>query len=69
MELIPIVSPVECPADYSNRKGWHCNLGHFIDVYIGWPGRVHDVRVVTPGQDSVRLEEDYGERDPACYVV
>ena len=50
---IPIVSPVECPADYYNRKGWHSiimqgtvnHLGHFIDVYIGWPGRVHDARV------------------------
>ena len=50
---IPIVSPVECPADYYNRKGWHSiimqgtvnHLGHFIDVYVGWPGRVHDARV------------------------
>ena len=47
---IPIVSPVECPADYYNRKGWHSiimqgtvdHLGHFIDIYVGWPGRVHD---------------------------
>ena len=50
---IPIVSPVECPADYYNRKGWHSiimqgtvdHLGHFIDIYVGWPGRVHDARV------------------------
>ena len=34
---IPIVSPVECPADYYNRKGWHSiimqgmvnHVGHF----------------------------------------
>ena len=50
---IPIKSPEECPADYYNRKGWHSvimqgmvnHLGHFADVYIGWPGRVHDAGV------------------------
>lgn len=50
---IPISSPQECPADYYNRKGWHSiimqgtvnNRGLFIDVYVGWPGRVHDARV------------------------
>ena len=50
---IPIISPHECPADYYNRKGWHSIIlqgtvnhqGCFIDVYVGWPGRVHDARV------------------------
>ena len=50
---IPIVSPQECPADYYNRKGWHSIIlqgtvdhqGRFMDVYVGWPGRVHDARV------------------------
>ena len=50
---IPIISPHQCPADYFNRKGWHSvimqgvvnHLGHFTDVYVGWPGRVHDARV------------------------
>ena len=50
---IPIKSPKECPADYYNRKGWHSiilqgtvnHLGHFMDINIGWPGRVHDARV------------------------
>ena len=50
---VPIVSPQQCPADYFNRKGWHSIIlqgtvddrGRFIDVYIGWPGRVHDARV------------------------
>ena len=50
---IPIVYPVLCPADYYNRKGWHLiimqgavnHLGHFINIYVGWPGRVHDARV------------------------
>ena len=47
---VPIVSPVEYPADYYNPKGFHSilmqgtvnHLGHFIDIYIGWPGWVHD---------------------------
>ena len=50
---IPIVLPAECPADYYNRKGWHSilmqgvvnHLGQFTNVYIGWPGRIHDARV------------------------
>ena len=66
---IPIISPVECPADYHNRKGWHSiimqgtvnDTGCFVDMYIGWPGRVHDARVFSnsslykKGQDGVLL--------------
>ena len=57
---IPIVSPRECPADYYNRKGWHSiilqgtvdHAGRFIDVYVGWPGRVHDARVFSNSRDK-----------------
>ncbi|KAI2645889.1 Protein ANTAGONIST OF LIKE HETEROCHROMATIN PROTEIN 1 [Labeo rohita] len=59
---IPIISPRENPADYHNRKGWHsiilqgiadhkmllitiCCIS-FTDVYVGWPGRTHDARVL-----------------------
>ena len=35
---IPIIRPVESASDYYNR-------GHFMDVNIGWPGKVHDARV------------------------
>ena len=50
---IPIISPEDFPADYYNCKGWHSilmqgmvnHLGQFMDVYIGWPDRVHDARV------------------------
>ena len=51
---IPIEAPQQCPADYHNRKGWHSVIlqglvdhnGCFTDVNIGWPGRVHDARVL-----------------------
>ena len=50
---IQIISPNEFPADCFKRKGWHSvilkgtvnDLGMFVDINIGWPGRVHDARV------------------------
>ena len=50
---IPIIRPQDNPTDYYNRKGYHSVLmqavvdhqGIFTDIYIGWPGRVHDARV------------------------
>ncbi|XP_013407293.1 protein ANTAGONIST OF LIKE HETEROCHROMATIN PROTEIN 1 [Lingula anatina] len=50
---IPIIAPPDSKGDYYNRKGWHsiqlqavCNdRYHFTDIYIGWPGSVHDARV------------------------
>lgn len=68
---IPVVSPEECAADYYNRKGWHSvlmqgtvdNLGRFVDIYVGWPGRVHDARVFANsslykrGQDNTLLPD------------
>ena len=50
---IPIVKPEESASDYYNRKGFYSIImqavvdfrGLFIDVYIGWPGKVHDARV------------------------
>ena len=52
---IPIVSPVEFPADYHNRKGWHSIIlqaivdheCRFWNINVGWPGRVHDARVLS----------------------
>ena len=52
---IAIIAPEECRADYVNRKGFHsiimkavvdCNY-RFRDVVIGWPGSVHDARVLS----------------------
>ena len=50
---IPIICPEDSGADYYNRKCFYSIImqaivdyqGLFIDVYIGWPGKVHDARV------------------------
>ena len=50
---IPILAPNKCAKDYYNRKGYHSLLMQavcdhrycFTDIYIGWPGSVHDARV------------------------
>ena len=51
---IPILRPQQSRLDYYNRKGYHSILmlavvdfrGRFLDVNIGWPGKVHDARVL-----------------------
>ena len=51
---IPIIKPDNSASDYFNRKGYYSILmqavvdfrGLFLDVYIGWPGKVHDARVL-----------------------
>lgn len=51
---IPIIAPEEYPRDYYNRKGWHSIVlqavvdgkGLFWDVCVGFPGSVHDARVL-----------------------
>ena len=50
---IPIICPEESGSDYYNRKGYYSVImqavvdyqGLFIDVYVEWPGKVHDARV------------------------
>ncbi|XP_063775474.1 putative nuclease HARBI1 [Pseudophryne corroboree] len=62
---IPIIAPRDNPADYYNRKGWHsivlqAVVDHkycFTDVYIGWPGRAHDARVLA-NSDLYKIAED-----------
>ena len=47
---IPIEPPALNHTDYYNRKGWYSVVLHgivdhdyfFRDVYVGWPGSVHD---------------------------
>ncbi|CAB4038253.1 Hypothetical predicted protein, partial [Paramuricea clavata] len=52
---IPIIAPTESHVEYVNRKGFHsivmqacvdCNY-LFRDVVVGWPGSVHDARVLS----------------------
>ena len=51
---IPILQPRgDSGADYFNRKGFYSIVmqavvdfrGFFMDIYLGWPGKVHDARV------------------------
>lgn len=50
---IPIIRPDASASDYYNRKGYYSIImqamvdfrGLFMDIYIGWPGKVHDARV------------------------
>ena len=50
---IPIKAPIEYHADYYNRKGWYSVILQavvdrsykFLDINVGWPGKVHDARV------------------------
>lgn len=52
---ILIIRPDEGASDYHNRKGYYSTVmqglvdyhGLFMDVCIGWPGKVHDARVFT----------------------
>ena len=52
---IPITRPSQNQSDYYNRKGYHSIIMQavvdyhymFLDVCIGWPGRVHDARVLS----------------------
>ena len=52
---IPIMAPKENQIDYVNRKGYHsvvmqavvdCNY-LFRDTVIGWPGSLHDARILS----------------------
>ena len=66
---IPILAPEECANAYYNRKGYHSIIiqavaDHyycFTDIYIGWPGSVHDAQVFKnselymKGQNGTRL--------------
>ena len=72
---IPIMAPKENQIDYVNRKGYHsvvmqavvdCNY-LFRDTVIGWPGSLHDARILSnsklykKGNDK-RLFPDSRER-------
>uniref|UniRef100_A0A3P9GY04 DDE Tnp4 domain-containing protein n=1 Tax=Oryzias latipes TaxID=8090 RepID=A0A3P9GY04_ORYLA len=59
---IPVIAPLENHVDYFNRKGWHSVIlqavvDHkycFTNIYIRWPGSVHDSRFL---RNSVIFEK------------
>ena len=61
---IPIIAPKENATDYFNRKRQHsivlqAIVDHeykFMDVYAGWPGSVHDARVLTNSSVFAKCE-------------
>ena len=63
---IPIAAPVGNHTDYYNRKGWYSMILQgvvdanycFLDIYIGWPGSVHDVRVFVHSPIYKRVTEN-----------
>ena len=52
---VPIKAPIENHADYVNRKSYHSVVMQavvdsrymFRDIVVGWPGSVHDARVLS----------------------
>ena len=50
---VPIIGPEQSPDDYINWKGFHSLIlqglvdfeYRFLDICVGWPGKVHDARV------------------------
>ena len=69
---VPIIAPEEFAKDYFNRKGYYfvlmqalvdCNYC-FTNIYIGWPGSVHDARVFCNSNVYIN-----GERMEHCYLI
>ena len=52
---IPIIPPHDCRTDYFGRKGFHSIVlqalvdheNRFMNVNVGWPGSVHDARILS----------------------
>ena len=67
---IPILKSQESSSDYYNRKGFYCILmqavvsfsGYFLDVNIGWPGKVYDTRIIA--NSSLYHKANKGELFP-----
>jgi len=64
---IPISAPNLMHTDYYNRKGWYSMLiqgvvdanYRFLDVCIGWPGSVHDARVLAQSTLYDNIEHNH----------
>ena len=61
---IPILAPHNSATDYYNRKGYHsivlqALVNHeylFLNTYVGWPGSVHDARILSNSEVFVMGE-------------
>ncbi|CAH1277266.1 HARBI1 [Branchiostoma lanceolatum] len=61
---IPIEAPSEGRTDYYNRKGFYSiilqgvadHMYRFTDINVGWPGSVHDARVLRNSEVFQRAE-------------
>ena len=70
------MAPHDFPADYYNRTNYYSvlmqgmvdHLYRFTDVYIGWPGWVHDARVFGNSKLYERVENGtlFPNRNPNC---
>ena len=73
---IPIIRPHEYHTDYYNRKGFYSLVMQavvdsnyrFIDLYLGWPGRVHDARVLVNSTLYVKGQSNSLFRTPVNMV-
>ena len=70
---IPIKPPTVDAEQYYNRKKFPsiilqavCDQNlHFLDVYCGWPGSVHDSRVLKNSPLFIKTSENKEEQFPA----
>ena len=64
---IPVMPPASNHTDFYNRKGWYLIVLQavvdenylFTDVCVGWPGSVHDARVLANSSLYKRAEEKH----------
>ena len=74
---IPVTPPALNRTDYYNRKGWYSMLVQavvdhnylFTDVCVGWPGSVHDARVLANSsiyKKASQREILHGEKVNLC---
>ena len=68
---IPVIRPQDNPSDYYNRKGFYSVMmqavvdfcGLFLDMYIGWLGKVYE-------QESFQIHLYTGREEMApCYLA
>lgn len=72
---IPIKAPQNNPEDYVNRKGFHSIILQglvdanylFLDVCVGWPGKVHDARLFKNSSLYTSLCGGVFTRDDSVY--